>query len=102
MTDDDIRALFDMASSYIHISDYPEDEEVDTLRRIATQLGVEPEKVTPYGHAHRFPHLAKPDGWVRVRDELRPRNCAHCFKPSDDPPHTGVEGERRIANEVQL
>ena len=53
--DEDVRVLFDIATNSLDFgSGFLDDEEVETLRRVAVMLGVDPKLATPYAFEHKY------------------------------------------------
>lgn len=83
---DDIKAVIDMALVGDRAcSGHLDDEEVDTLRRLAVAAGLDPMDATPYNYACKYigSHDWGPwDDWKLVghsRDEIyRYRHCKRC------------------------
>jgi len=91
---EDLRALFDIATCSMDFSSgFLDTEEVNTLRRIAVLIGVDPMDATPYAFAAQYPHphQSRP----LVVGLLGVNGCRHCRREPNDPVHTVVAKEEQ-------
>jgi hypothetical protein len=87
---DDLRALFDIATSSVSFgSGYLETDEVELLRKIAVLIGVDPWEATPSSFRRHYSHAHRPNG--RNAHPNWADNCADCGQPSADKVHSKSE-----------
>jgi hypothetical protein len=90
---EDLRALFDIAVGSLNfVSGFLDTDEVDVLRRVAVQIGVDPMAGTPKEFALRTAHAFVPDteGWTDGPCKW----CGRHNDPKDYDPHPAA-GEVR-------
>lgn len=84
---EDVQMLFDlMVHSMDFGSGFLDDDEVEALRRVAEQLGVEKDVATPSEFKHKYPHEFKPKSWDSTR-------CEKCDRAEDWKAHQPIEHE---------
>lgn len=78
---EDLRALFDIAVNALDFgSGMLDDAEVETLRRVAVVLGVDPLEATPRSHMKNYPHTYVDTGYGYGY-------CDRCGRGDDEFPH---------------
>ncbi len=90
---DDLRALFDIATSSLNFgSGFLDSDEVQVLRRTAVAIGVDPMAGTPKEFALRTAHpfVAEYDNWV----EGPCKWCGRHDDPTDWDPHPAADEVR--------
>lgn len=74
-----VQALFDLVANSMDFgSGFLEKSDVDMLREVATIIGVDVDKATPYDMTRKYPHLWRQDCAFSYRN---------CGKPQNDPIH---------------
>ena len=82
---DDLRAVFDIAVGSMDFgSGFLDDAEVETLRRVAGVIGVDPMEATPSMFASKYPHAFH--AYTRRGGEKSP-NCSRCSRVETDAIH---------------
>lgn len=81
ISEDDIREMFDIICCSMDFgSGFLDTPQVDLLRRVAVELGVDPMDATPPNHATNYPHaFEKYEGLSILGGTL----CKHCLKGRD-------------------
>lgn len=81
ISEDDIREMFDIICCSMDFgSGFLDTPQVDLLRRVAVELGVDPMEATPGNQAENYPHpFEEYLGKSIFGDTL----CKHCFKDKD-------------------
>lgn len=82
---DDLRATFDIAVGSMDFgSGFLDDAEVQTLRRVAVVIGVDPMEATPSMFASKYPHAFHP---YTVKGGEKSERCSRCSRSADDEVH---------------
>jgi hypothetical protein len=85
---DDLRAVFDIAVGSMDFgSGFLDDAEVETLRRVAVVIGVDPMEATPSIFAAKYHHAFHP---YTFKGGAKSSHCSRCFRVEDDELHREV------------
>lgn len=83
ISEDDIREMFDIICCSMDFgSGFLDTPQVDLLRKVAVELGVDPMEATPSNQAENYPHqfnLAAYYSALRAGDPY----CGRCYKRKD-------------------
>jgi len=83
MTEDDLREMFDIICCSMDFgSGFLDTPQVDLLRRVAVELGIDPMEATPSNQAENYPHTYRPytNGYSNTY-------CQKCYKPEGHRSH---------------